>query len=47
MLGWWQVWQIIQDMWVSRVGVVEETLKMICPTGKNLVVVLEERGPVS
>ncbi len=46
-LGWWQVWQIIQDMWVSRVGVVKETLKMICPTGKNLVTVFEERGPVS
>ncbi len=26
---------------LSRVGVVEETLKMICPTGKNLMVVLE------
>ena len=36
-----------QNMKVNRVAVVGETLKMICPTGKNLVEVLEERRPIS
>jgi len=44
---WWQVRQFIKDRGVSGVGVVEQSLEVLCPTTKDPVTVLKKSGSIS